>query len=188
MTFRSISYLGLASVFLAGCGGGGGAGTSQSSPEAKSDQPAKPAITFTATPLSINQGSSATLAWTSSNATSVSIDNGIGNVGLSDSRQITPAVNTTYIATATGPGGSASASVAITVVPRPTITVAVDPSTVRAGQTATITWNSSNATSVTFDNGIGSVAASGSRTVTPSRRAGFGRCTKRRTDRCSPWR
>jgi len=168
MTFRSISYLGLASVFLAGCGGGGGAGTSQSSPEAKSDQPAKPTITFTATPLSINQGSSATLAWTSSNATSVSIDNGIGNVGLSDSRQITPAVNTTYIATATGPGGSASASVAITVVPRPTITVAVDPSTVRAGQTATITWNSSNATSVTFDNGIGSVAASGSRTVTPS--------------------
>ena len=42
------------------------------------------------------------------------------------------------------------------------------PATVAAGQTATLSWSTSGATSVTIDNGIGAVAASGSVTVTPS--------------------
>lgn len=171
MTLKTVSALSLVSILAVGCGGGG-PGTTQSAPAVKNSQPT-PTITLTATPQSVNQGLSATLAWSATNATSVSIDNGIGTVGLSDSRQITPTNNTTYTATATGAGGTASASVAVTVIPKPTVSVQITPSTVKAGNTATITWTSSNATSVTLDNGIGAVAASGSRTITPSNTATY---------------
>ncbi|HKR31422.1 MAG TPA: alkaline phosphatase family protein [Terriglobales bacterium] len=171
MTLKTVSALSLVSILAVGCGGGG-PGTNQSAPAVKNSQPT-PTITLTATPQSVNQGLSATLAWSATNATSVSIDNGIGTVGLSDSRQITPTNNTTYTATATGAGGTASASVAVTVIPKPTVSVQITPSTVKAGNTATITWTSSNATSVTLDNGIGAVAASGSRTITPSNTATY---------------
>lgn len=166
MTLKTVSALGVVSILVVGCGGGG-PGTSQSSPAVKSGQPT-PTISLTATPQSVNQGSSATLTWSATNATSVTIDNGIGTVGLSDSRQITPASNTTYTATATGAGGTASASVNVIVIPKPTVSIQINPSTVKAGDTATLSWSSANATSVTLDNGIGPVPASGSRTITPA--------------------
>lgn len=166
MTLRTASSLGLASLLIIGCGGGG-PGTSQSSPALKSTQ-LTPTITLTAAPTSVNQGSSTTLSWTATNATSVTIDNGIGSVAISDSRQVTPTGNTTYTATATGGGGTASASVSVTVVPKPTVSIQISPATVKAGDTATLSWNSSNAASVALDNGIGPVAASGSKTITPS--------------------
>ena len=166
MTLRTVSSLSLASVLIAGCGGGG-PGTNQSSPALKSTQ-VTPTINLTATPTSVNQGSSTTLSWSATNATSVTIDNGIGSVAVSDSRQVTPTSNTTYTATATGGGGTASASVSVTVVPKPAVSIQISPSTIKAGDTATLSWNSSNATSVTLDNGIGTVAASGSRTITPA--------------------
>ena len=165
ITLKTVSALSLVSILVVGCGGGG-PGTSQSAPAVKNIQPT-PTITFTATPQSVNQGSSATLNWSAMNATSVSIDNGIGAVGLSDSRQITPTSNTTYTATAVGAGGTASTSVSVTVILKPTVSVQITPSTVRAGDTATLTWSSTNATSVTLDHGIGPVPASGSRTITP---------------------
>ena len=166
MTLKTVSGLGLVSILVVGCGGGG-PGTSQSSPAVRNSQPT-PTISLTSTPQSVNQGSSATLTWSATNATSVTIDNGIGTVGLSDSRQITPASNTTYTATATGAGGTASASVNVTVIPKPTVSIQINPSTVKAGDTATLSWSSANATSVTLDNGIGPVPASGSRTITPA--------------------
>ena len=51
-----------------------------------------------------------------SNANSVSIDNGIGNVGSSGSRQVTPTFQTqTYRLTATGAGGTRDRTVSINV-------------------------------------------------------------------------
>ncbi len=166
MTLKSVSALSLVSILVVGCGGGG-PGISQSAPAVKNGQPT-PTITLTATPQNVNQGSSATLSWSATNATSVTIDNGIGTVALSDSRQITPTSNTTYTATATGAGGTASASLIVTVTPKPTVTITITPSTVKAGDTATLTWSSSNATSITLNPGIGPVPATGSRTITPS--------------------
>lgn len=166
MTLKTVSLLGLLSILVVGCGGGG-PGTTESSPAVKSSQPA-PTIALTASPTSVNQGSSTTLSWTTTNATSISLDNNIGSVALSDSRQVTPAGTTTYTATATGQGGTTSASVSVTVILRPQVSIQITPSTVKAGATATLTWNSSNATSVTLDNGIGVVGASGSKTVTPT--------------------
>src|SRR5512142_342902 len=50
----------------------------------------------------------------------------------------------------------------------PTITLNASPSAIERGQSTTLTWNSSNATGVTIDNGVGTVEASGSRTVSPA--------------------
>jgi peptidoglycan-associated lipoprotein len=49
----------------------------------------------------------------------------------------------------------------------PTAAISVSPDTVQTGQSATLTWQTSNATDVSID-GIGAVQASGSRQVTPT--------------------
>ncbi len=50
--------------------------------------------------------------------------------------------------------------------PAPTATLAASPAAVTAGQSATLTWHTQNAGTVTID-GLGTVPASGSRSVTP---------------------
>jgi peptidoglycan-associated lipoprotein len=51
--------------------------------------------------------------------------------------------------------------------PAPTATLAVNPSVVQQGQTSTLTWQTSNANEINIA-GLGTVPASGSRSVTPS--------------------
>jgi hypothetical protein len=53
-----------------------------------------PLISFSATPAVIGGGESSTLFWTTTNATAVSIDNGIGARSLNGSLQVTPAATT----------------------------------------------------------------------------------------------
>jgi peptidoglycan-associated lipoprotein len=74
-----------------------------------------PTISLTASPSAIQKGQSTTLSWKTSNATGVTIDNGIGTVEASGSRSISPAASTTYSAKASGPGGSAVAEARVTV-------------------------------------------------------------------------
>jgi len=84
--------------------------------------PAKPTIvSFTAEPSTIERGQSATLRWSVQNATDFSINQGIGAVQSSGSRQVFPSNTTTYTLTVQGPGGSASAdaTVAVTAPPPP---------------------------------------------------------------------
>src|SRR5205807_3863524 len=49
----------------------------------------------------------------------------------------------------------------------PTLTVTAQPQNVIIGTSVTLTWSSANATAVTFDNGIGPVALSGSKSEIP---------------------
>ena len=49
----------------------------------------------------------------------------------------------------------------------PTATLAANPATIQQGQTTVLTWKTDNATEATID-GLGTLPASGSRTVTPS--------------------
>ena len=73
-------------------------------------------INFSANPSTITPGlQSATLTWSTINATSVSIDNGIGQVPLSGSLQVAPSSTTTYKLTATNPAASNTAFATITV-------------------------------------------------------------------------
>jgi len=77
-----------------------------------------PTASLAANPNTINPGESTTLTWQTTNATDVSIDS-IGPVDTSGSRQITPAVSTTYHLVAKGPGGTQDASARVTVNPPP---------------------------------------------------------------------
>jgi len=57
------------------------------------------------------------LTWSSAGATAVVIDNGVGNVGLSGTKPVSPPTTTTYVATAIGTGRTATASTTVTIGP-----------------------------------------------------------------------
>ena len=82
--------------------------------------PMRPTVSLSASPTSIERGQSATLRWSSNNATSASITPGIGTVQTSGSRRVSPTRTTTYRITVRGANGqTASASVAVTVTEPP---------------------------------------------------------------------
>jgi peptidoglycan-associated lipoprotein len=84
--------------------------------------PPVPTISLKASPSAIEKGQSTTLTWNSTNATGVTIDNGVGTVEASGSRSLRPSDSTTYTARATGPGGNAVAEARVTVTPPPAVT------------------------------------------------------------------
>ncbi len=78
--------------------------------------PAAPIISsFTASPSSISTGGSSTLSWSVSNASSLSINQGIGTV-TGTSRSVSPSTTTTYTLTATGSTGLTTTSTATVTV------------------------------------------------------------------------
>src|SRR5438477_7086911 len=72
--------------------------------------PAAPTASLTANPETIDKGQSATLTFQTTNATDVSIDQGVGTVQASGSQQVSPSESTTYTLTAKGAGGSQTAT------------------------------------------------------------------------------
>ncbi|MGA8145171.1 MAG: peptidoglycan-associated lipoprotein Pal [Candidatus Acidiferrales bacterium] len=76
---------------------------------------AQPTVTLNASPSTVNPGATVTLSWSSTNATDLSIDPGVGKVAPEGSTPVTPTESTTYTITANGPGGSASANARVTV-------------------------------------------------------------------------
>src|SRR6185295_6952130 len=50
----------------------------------------------------------------------------------------------------------------------PTATFSASPTSISSGQSATLTWNATNATTIAINQGIGTVAASGTRSVSPT--------------------
>ena len=82
--------------------------------------PLRPSVSLSAEPSSIERGKSATLKWSSQNTTSASLNQGIGTVPTSGSREVFPTQSTTYELTARGAGGEAKATARVTVrVPPP---------------------------------------------------------------------
>jgi glucose/arabinose dehydrogenase len=128
-----------------------------------------PTASLSLAPGTVTQGQTSALSWTTSNATSVTIDQGIGAVAATGSRIVNPSVTTTYTITATNSAGAIVATATLTVIPPPpTVTASVAPGSIAAGDPATLAWNTTNAGTVTIDNGIGPVAASGTRVVSPA--------------------
>lgn len=134
--------------------------------------PPPPQITsFSATPSSIILGNSSSLFWLSTGVTSVSINQGIGGVSTSGSRTVSPSSTTTYTLTASGPRGTVTrqTTVTVTIPPAPTVSFSPSSSSICRGSSATLTWNvTGNVSSVSINQGIGSVAASGTRSVSPT--------------------
>ena len=146
-----------------------------------------PVITkFSFSPSSVSPGQSTVLSWTTTGATSASINPGVGTVppngqitiGGSSPYQL-PAASTTYTITAyscTGrgcpPSSQPTAIATLTITPPPVASPVINyftatPATITAGQTSTLGWSVSNATSVTIT-GLGSVGASGTAAVAPT--------------------
>ena len=85
-------------------------------PESTPTASPAPQIQLEASPTTLRRGERSTLTWTSTNADSVVIDSGVGNVAATGSITVSPLESTTYTAIATGSGGDARASARITVV------------------------------------------------------------------------
>lgn len=81
--------------------------------------PAQPTVTLNASPASVNPGQTSTLSWSSTNATDLDIQPGVGKVSPEGSTSVTPTETTTYTVTASGPGGSATATAQVTVAAPP---------------------------------------------------------------------
>jgi hypothetical protein len=120
---------------------------------------------------SIFAGQSATLSWSVADASSVSIEPGIGPVPISGTKSVSPGSNTTYTLTASNDAGNstATATLKVTVSNAPIITsFTVSPASILAGETATLTWDIIGATSININQGIGGVVLKGSMKVTPT--------------------
>src|SRR5271156_2515210 len=76
---------------------------------------AQPTVTLNAAPSSVKSGDTVTLSWTSTDATDLDIEPGVGKVAVQGSTPVNPTDSTTYTVTATGPGGSATARARVTV-------------------------------------------------------------------------
>lgn len=128
-------------------------------------EPAAPTVDVSLGQSSIEAGKCVMVSWTSSNAETVALNG--ENVSRTGSRQVCPTVSTNYSARATGAGGTVTDAEFLTVIPIPTPTanITVTPSSIMAGQTATLNWTTSNATSARIDGA--NVPLSGSRTVSP---------------------
>jgi peptidoglycan/xylan/chitin deacetylase (PgdA/CDA1 family) len=137
--------------------------------------PPAPTCTLSANPASIAAGSSSTLMFSSQNASAGSINNGVGDVAVSGTKVVSPAVTTLYTGTFTGPGGTTTCSANVTVTtppPPPTpkpvlISFTATPSTISLGSTALLAWSVTGASSTSIDQGVGVVAGS-SKSVSPT--------------------
>ena len=79
----------------------------------------EPGVTLSANPPAIASGKCATLSWSSENASGASINQGIGEVEKSGSREVCPTATMLYTISATGESGSKTASATVTVNPPP---------------------------------------------------------------------
>ncbi|HET7440666.1 MAG TPA: peptidoglycan-associated lipoprotein Pal [Terriglobales bacterium] len=86
-----------------------------------------PTATLAASPNVIEQGQSTELTWQTQNADTVTIA-GLGTVGASGSRTVTPNDSITYTLTAKGPGGSGEATARVTVNAKPRVVSMAGPS------------------------------------------------------------
>ena len=139
-------------------------------------------ITCRADDINMQLGGSSTLSWDSTNANSVTIDQGVGSVPLDspqEGKTVTPpqpgaaetSKTTTYRFTAAGDGDPGACSVTITVWRPPSVDrFSADLTTLRRQQTTRLSWATSHASSTTIDQGVGSVPVDSSgqgRSVSP---------------------
>jgi hypothetical protein len=131
------------------------------------------ACTLTASASAILAGQNATLTWTTDNATSFALNQGIGAVTpiVGGTQVVAPTVTTTYNGVAQGPGGPVTCSVTIVVthIPSaPLCTLTASSNSVAPSTPVTLTYTTDNVTFASINNGVGNVTpvAGGTRTVT----------------------
>jgi len=71
---------------------------------------------FNANPASIKLEDSSTLSWSTTNATAISINQGVGNVSATGTADVSPEETTTYTLTATNSDGTRTASCTVEIL------------------------------------------------------------------------
>ena len=169
------------------CAGAGGKGNGAAALVVSAAQPPAgnaPTVTVTVTPGTITVGQSASLTWSSTNATSCTADSAwTGAQATSGTLSVSPssAGGYAYSLTCTGAGGTANGAAGLSVTPAPppqsdmpTVTITISPGTITVGQSAMLTWSSTNATSCAADSAwTGAQATSGTLSVSPSTAGGY---------------
>ena len=136
-------------------------------------QVAAPSITsFSASPALIVAGTSTTLNWAASGATSVTVTPGnFASTAVSGTMTLSPTATTIYTLTATNSTGTATALVTVTVTEPslPTISsFSASPTGISLGGISTLSWVTSNATTITIAPGtFASTSATGTTNVSP---------------------
>ena len=128
------------------------------------------AVRLSASPSTIASGAASTLTWSSTNATSCTASGAWSGSKATSGSQSTGALtaNATYSLTCTGTGGGATQATTVSVTPpAPTVALAASPSTITSGNSAALTWASSNATSC-----MASGAWSGAKSMSGSQSTG----------------
>jgi RHS repeat-associated protein len=139
---------------------------------------------FTATPGSILTGETSQLHWQTSNASTVTLEDmsvtppATLATTASGDLAVAPSATTDYRLTATGSGGTVTGTVTVTVTPPPTInSFTASPISILPGQSSTLHWSTSNASSVQVTNvATGEVlsgATSGTAAVSPSQTTNY---------------
>jgi len=176
-SFCGPNRLGLALLLLVSFGLSGCAGFGTSS---KMPGGSVPGISsFGASPATINSGTSTTLSWSTSGATTIAITPGTFTSSLaSGSTSVSPTATTTYTLTATNSTGSSTKTVTVTVNAagsKPTISsFSANPTSINSGSSSSLSWATSGATTIAITPGsFTSTSASGSTSVSPTATATY---------------
>jgi hypothetical protein len=164
---ETVGPLAAATTFVLTCTGSGGSASQSVSVAVANGSPA-PTVSISASPASIAAGESTSLAWQSTNATGCEASGGWNGTKATSGNETVGSVQSSsvYTLNCTGPGGSASASASVSVAAAPTLTLQANPTTVGAGQSATLTWTTTGASScVASGDWAGNLATSGSRST-----------------------
>ena len=132
-----------------------------------------PTEIISVTPSTVIAGNTATLTWTSTNATSCTASGAwSGALPISGSQSVTPLVagNAVYTLTCSGIGGSTSTSASLGVTPAPpTVELNASSTSVYVGQPLVLNWLTLSVTSCTASGAwSGSQPVSGKTTITPT--------------------
>jgi len=121
----------------------------------------------------INCSQNTDIAWQTTDAVDVTIDNSVGNVDLNGSKSVSPRATTTYTLTASGPGGIVTGTETVNVNTKVDATLTANPTELHyrkigdkviTDDNGTLTWTTSNADSVSIDP-FGKVDLNGTQTI-----------------------
>ena len=137
--------------------------------------PVTPTVTGSFSPASVTAGQSSTFTWSSTNATNLLLSGAVSSTALNGTTTVTPAVAGTSTVNYTAISSTNTVLtgqfdlVAITALPiTPTVSGSFSPASITLGQTTTLTWSSTNATTLTLTGDVTSSQLNGTSSITPT--------------------
>ena len=126
---------------------------------------------FTVSDSRVEKGDKVKLAWRTTGANDVTINNGVGDVSKDGDKEVTVRDDTTYTLTARNGNDSVTCHVSVDIEKKNDKNVRCDAFTVsdsrvEKGDKVMLTWRTTDADSVRIDHGVGSVADDGEERVT----------------------